>query len=94
MTPSKDEIKQYFGTVDDLFNNGSEEYQQKMSINIPVIKTYREEAFLTAAFSWWISKRPVGWSRDDHLLNPTINCITIAEKKLAIAISDYLQHTK
>jgi hypothetical protein len=35
------------------------------------------------AVKWWLSKRPLNWSDNGHLNNPTINCTWEKEKNLA-----------
>jgi hypothetical protein len=42
---------------------------------------------LAAAIDWWRFKGPVGWSENEHLLNPIVNTTTDAEKALALAIA-------
>lgn len=41
------------------------------------------EVLVDAAMSWWHGKKPVDWGRNAHIRNPTINCTTEREKKLA-----------
>jgi len=38
-----------------------------------------------AAVSWWREHKPRGWSISRHLQNPTVNCVTFREKRLARA---------
>jgi hypothetical protein len=45
------------------------------------------EEVLVAAEVWWRSKRPLAWSFNAHLDHPTINCLTDAERRLAITIA-------
>lgn len=45
---------------------------------------YLEEA----AYRWWLTKRPVGWTEEDHHQNPDINCMSDAESNLAIQTSN------
>jgi hypothetical protein len=35
---------------------------------------------------WWEGFRPNGWTIEDHLNNPTVNCKTEQEKNLALYI--------
>lgn len=44
-------------------------------------------AVVIQAVKWWKMRRPVGWTMEQHLANPGINCAgTDADKALAIAI--------
>ena len=36
---------------------------------------------------WWEYKRPVNYKIEQHLKNPTINCVTEAERVLAEEIA-------
>ena len=38
-----------------------------------------------AAVSWWREHKPRGWSVARHLANPTVNCATHRERRLARA---------
>lgn len=40
-----------------------------------------------SAMQWWEQHRPVRWTLQQHLQNPTINCATPAENNLARAVS-------
>lgn len=44
------------------------------------------------ALNWWLSKRPLNFSVEDHLLNPTINTITQEEEELAEAVAFYVKN--
>lgn len=46
---------------------------------------------IDAAAYWFGTKNPVGWTLEQHFENPGINCVTNAEKKLAVAIAKYLK---
>jgi len=50
----------------------------------------RAAAVVDCAITWWGSKRPLTFSRDDHHSNPTVNCTSDAEKWLARAVSEWL----
>ena len=40
---------------------------------------------------WWEGKRPVGWTLEQHLENPTINCAgSIRDEKLAQYVGQHL----
>jgi len=47
-----------------------------------------EHALLRAAdlaVSWWREHKPKGWGINQHLKNPTVNCVTHRERMLARA---------
>lgn len=39
-----------------------------------------------AVNEWWEMKRPLDYSFQNHLDNPTVNCVTESEKKMALAL--------
>ena len=43
-----------------------------------------------AALCWWASLRPVGYTMEDHLKNPTVNTTSYAEERLANAVAEYI----
>lgn len=43
-------------------------------------------AVVIQAVEWWQARRPVGWTREQHVANPVVNCAGDAEKALALAI--------
>lgn len=43
-----------------------------------------------AALNWWASLRPVGYTMEDHLKNPTVNTTSYAEERLANAVAEYI----
>lgn len=47
-----------------------------------------------AAVTWWKSKRPVGWTIAQHVIDPTINTAGYREKRLARAAARWyaIQH--
>lgn len=45
------------------------------------------------AHKWWLAKRPLSFTRDEHLANPTINCVGAYERALAGAVAQYDQST-
>jgi hypothetical protein len=48
----------------------------------------RLEALERAAIIWWRSRRPInGWTEQDHLANPAINCCDVIEGDLARAVA-------
>ena len=42
-----------------------------------------------AAYKWWVGKRPPGWSREAHCLQPTIGVKSPAEVNIALACGRY-----
>lgn len=42
---------------------------------------------LQAALLWWTSRRPIGWSLDWHLSNPTVSTVDAEEHTLALAVA-------
>jgi hypothetical protein len=44
-----------------------------------------------AALNWWASLRPVGYTMEDHLKNPTVNTTSYAEERLANAVAGYIE---
>jgi hypothetical protein len=43
------------------------------------------------AIKWWEAHRPTEYNLEDHLQNPIINCVTDAEKELAMAVSELIK---
>ena len=46
----------------------------------------RAEQLEEALRGWWMSRRPVGWTEDQHRSSPHVNLVTGAEKALADAM--------
>lgn len=46
-----------------------------------------------AAVSWWKEHKPVGYGIAQHLANPTVNCATEREKRLARAAAHWYRVT-
>lgn len=44
-------------------------------------------AVADAAQAWWASKRPNGWTVEQHLSNPRVNTSTPKEKNLAMKVA-------
>lgn len=44
-------------------------------------------AVIRAAKDWWASKRPVGWTKEQHVASATVNTSTDDERVLAICVS-------
>lgn len=42
---------------------------------------------MECARAWWEDMRPIGWSLDEHLLHPDVNCPTDNESALARAVA-------
>jgi hypothetical protein len=53
-----------------------------------------KDKVIAAAVRWWARHRPVDWTLQDHMDNPTINTATPAEKKLALVVAAHLKAVK
>jgi hypothetical protein len=53
----------------------------------PRLAIATENDVLRAAIAWWESRRPASYTAADHAANPQINCVSEAEKRLALAIA-------
>ena len=42
-----------------------------------------------AAKRWWTAQRPDGWTEDEHLANPTVNCKGKTACDLAKVVADW-----
>lgn len=42
-----------------------------------------------AAKRWWTAQRPEGWTLDQHLDEPTVNCTSKTSRDLATAVADW-----
>lgn len=42
-----------------------------------------------AAKRWWTAQRPEGWTEDEHLDNPTVNCKNKTTRDLAVAVANW-----
>lgn len=42
------------------------------------------------AKTWWRGKRPIGWTKSQHLANPTVNCTGKHELSLAAAVAKWV----
>lgn len=58
------------------------EVQHLRSLRVPIDGPCNLGA---AAEAWWKAHRPLSWTRDEHLENPTINTSGAIERALAIA---------
>ena len=52
------------------------------------------EALIIAVGAWWRGSRPLDFSREDHLKNPTVNLPTEKEMKLAMAYVTLIKGSK
>lgn len=43
---------------------------------------------------WWENRRPISWSEEEHLRNPTVNMIGDVEKELAKVVVAEIQRRK
>jgi hypothetical protein len=46
----------------------------------------RLKAVGDAAKAWWEAGRPAAWTEDEHCERPAVNCVTEAERNLAVAV--------
>jgi hypothetical protein len=53
-----------------------------------------EAAAVRAAVAWWRSRRPLDFSEDEHLANPTVNTTDGAEADLARAAARVVRARK
>jgi hypothetical protein len=44
-----------------------------------------------AAAAWWKARRPSGWSLEQHLADPAVNCEGAHERELAEAVASWSQ---
>jgi hypothetical protein len=44
-----------------------------------------------AAAAWWKARRPSGWSLEQHLADPAVNCEGAREHQLAQAVASWLR---
>lgn len=56
--------------------------------------TKRETRVIKKAVAWWKKQRPSSWNEGDHFNIPAINTATESEKRLALAVADYLKNKK
>lgn len=49
-----------------------------------------EASVMDAAYKWWVQKRPLGWSEETHLNNPSINVTSDAERELALRVARWV----
>ena len=50
----------------------------------------KENQVLAAAVAWWHNKRPLEWTEQHHLECHWINTIGSVERRLALAVSEYV----
>lgn len=48
-------------------------------------------ALADQSIRWWEQKRPDGWTEEQHLKNPTVNCVTAEECKLAKSVRKWIK---
>ena len=49
------------------------------------------ENIRTAAYKWWVSKRPPNWPENHHRRNPLVNTTGPRERALAKAVAKELE---
>jgi hypothetical protein len=50
-----------------------------------------EKEIVEAAVRWWITKRPVGFNEEEHLIRPAIRIATPAERELCYAVAHHIK---
>jgi hypothetical protein len=48
-------------------------------------------AVLDRAMQWWMDRRPVSLTHEQHLEHPRINCVSQIEQELADAVAAYMK---
>lgn len=51
----------------------------------PPAVAVRAALVVQAALRWWRKRKPIAWSLDEHLRQPSVNCTTPSEHELAHA---------
>jgi hypothetical protein len=49
-----------------------------------------DQLIVAAALEWWVQFRPTGWTMQQHLEQPTVNCTTPKDADLARAVATFL----
>lgn len=49
-------------------------------------------ALAGTAVIWWVSRRPVSWTLEQHFHNPLAGCFSVHDRNLALAIKDWCEH--
>ena len=80
----------------DMENRGRLEAEKRSEIYKRLERLEQREGrvakVVRLAEEWWLSQRPVGWTEDKHLGNPTVNTSSDAELSLAQAVADLRGH--
>ena len=50
-----------------------------------------KDKIVLAAISWWHMHRPIDYTLQQHIENPSINTATDPEKQLAIHVAGYIK---
>lgn len=50
------------------------------------------EAIAGMAVIWWVSRRPISWTLEQHFRNPLNGCFSVHDRNLALAIKDWCEH--
>ena len=50
------------------------------------------EALAGSAVIWWVSRRPIPWTLDQHFRNPLTGCFSVHDRTLALAVRDWCEH--
>lgn len=53
-----------------------------------------KDKIVLAAIQWWEMHRPIAYTKQQHIENPSVNTITDSEKQLAISVAGYVKKRK
>jgi len=53
-----------------------------------------KDKIVLAAIQWWEMHRPIAYTKQQHIENPSINTVTDSEKQLAIHVAEYVRKRK
>ena len=50
-----------------------------------------KQEVVDAATEWWLTRRPITFTEEQHLLRPAVKVTTQAERRLCYAVADNLK---
>ena len=50
-----------------------------------------KDKIVLAAIQWWEMHRPIAYTKQQHIENPSVNTATASEKQLAIHVAEYVK---
>jgi len=53
-----------------------------------------KDKIVLAAIQWWEMHRPIAYTKQQHIENPSVNTATDSEKQLAISVARYVRKRK